>query len=142
LMRTSILQVVTSELAAVVAGLDAADTGGFISAAERLTLLARPGRSQRGPQRSHPLVREFLEARLRSTVGAQAVAELHRRAAHVAAATDWRVAAYHYRKAGDPAAVATTIAKALPEIMGGGQHIAAVEEIDQIPKESQLPVLS
>ena len=142
LMRTSILQVVTSELAAVVAGLDEAETAGFISAAERLTLLARPGRSQRGPQRYHPLVREFLEARLRSTVGAQAVAELHRRAAHAAAATDWRVAAYHYREAGDPGAVATTIAKAIPEIMGGGQHVAAVEEIDQIPKESQLPVLS
>jgi hypothetical protein len=43
LMRTSILQVVTSELAAVVAGLDETETAGFISAAERLTLLARPG---------------------------------------------------------------------------------------------------
>src|SRR6478735_2212094 len=141
LMRTSILQVVTSELAAVVAGLDEAETAGFISAAERLTLLARPGRSQRGPQRYHPLVREFLEARLRSTVGAQAVAELHRRAAHAAAAMDWRVAAYHFREAGNPAAVATTIAKAIPEIMGSGQHVAAVEEIDRIPPDARLPVL-
>ena len=65
LMRTSILQVVTPELAAVVAGLDAADDGAAHGAAERLTLLAGPGRSQRGPQRYHPLVREFLEARLR-----------------------------------------------------------------------------
>ena len=48
LMRTSILQVVTSELAAVVAGLDETDTAAFISAAERLTLLARPGRSNEG----------------------------------------------------------------------------------------------
>ncbi len=141
LMRTSILQIVSPELAAVVAGLDELDTATFISAAERLTLLGRPGRSSRGPQRYHPLVREFLEARLRSTVGPQAVAELHRRAAVAAAATDWRIAAYHYREAGDPGAVATTIARAIPEIMGGGQHSTAAEEIDRIPSEARLPVL-
>ena len=132
-MRTSILQVVSPELAAVVTGLDAVDTARLTAAAERLTLLTRPARTSRGRQRYHPLVREFLEARLRSTVGAEAVAVLHRRAAEAAAATDWRVAAYHYREAGDPSAVATTIAAAIPEIMGSGQHAAAVEEIDRIP---------
>ncbi len=142
LMRTSILQVVTPNLAAVVTGLDALDTARFTAAAERLTLLTRPARSSRGPQRYHPLVREFLEARLRSTVGPDAVAALHRRAAEEAAGTDWRIAAYHYRKAGDPGAVATTIAAAIPEIMGSGQHTAAAEEIDQIPRDVRLPVLS
>ena len=72
----------------------------------------------------------------------EAVAVLHRRAAEAAAAIDWRVAAYHYREAGDLDAVATTIAAAIPEIMGSGQHAAAVEEIDRIPDESRLPVLS
>ena len=137
LMRTSILQVVSPELAAVVTGLDAEDTARLTAAAERLTLLTRPARTSRGRQRYHPLVREFLEARLRSTVGAEAVAVLHRRAAEAAASSDWRVAAYHYRKAGDPAAVATTIASAIPEIMGSGQHATAATEIDRIPEEQQ-----
>ena len=53
------------ELAAVVTGLDAARSPRLTAAAERLTLLSRPSRTSRGPQRYHPLVREFLEARLR-----------------------------------------------------------------------------
>jgi DNA-binding SARP family transcriptional activator len=140
-MRTSILQVVSPELAEVVTGLDAADTAVLTTAAERLTLLTRPSRTPHGPQRYHPLVREFLEARLRATVGMEVVASFHRRAAETAASSDWRVAAYHYRQAGDPRAVATTIAVAIPEIMGSGQHTAAAAEIDRIPSETRPTVL-
>src|SRR3954469_23304378 len=64
LMRTSILQIVTPDMAAVVAGLDAQRVAELSAAAERLTLLSRPSRSAKGPQRYHPLVRQFLEARL------------------------------------------------------------------------------
>ncbi len=70
------------------------------------------------------------------------MAELHRSVAAAAADSDWRVAAYHYRQAGDPDLVAATIASAIPEIMGGGQHQTAIEEIDRIPDEARLPVLS
>ena len=125
LMRTSILQGVTPELAAVVAGLDAADVARLTGAAERLTLLSRLTRTSRGPQRYHPLVREFLEARLRSIAGAEAVAALHRGVADIAARTDWRVAAHHYREAGDHDSVATIVAGAIPEIMGSGQYAVA-----------------
>ena len=142
LMRTSILQVVTADLAGVVTGLDSIDVARLSAAAERLTLLTRPSRTSRLAQRYHPLVREFLEGRLRSMLPAAAIAELHRRVADAAAALDWRVAAYHYRQAGDPQAVATTIAAAIPEIMGSGQHQAAIEEIDQVPEDVRLPVLS
>ncbi len=141
LMRTSILQVVSAELAGVVTGLDPLEVGRLSAAAERLTLLTRPSRTARVAQRYHPLVREFLEARLRSTISTQAVAGLHRVVAEAAAASDWRVAAYHYRHAGDPEAVASTIAAAIPEIMGGGQHQTAIEEIDRIPEEARLPGL-
>ncbi len=123
-------------------GLDPVEVGRLSAAAERLTLLTRPSRTARLAQRYHPLVREFLEARLRSTISAEAVAELHRSVAASAAAFDWRVAAYHYRQAGDPDAVAATIAAAIPEIMGGGQHQTAIEEIDRIPEQARLPVLS
>jgi DNA-binding SARP family transcriptional activator/tetratricopeptide (TPR) repeat protein len=141
LMRTSILQVVSPDLAAVVAGLDAVDVARLGAAAERLTLLTRPSRSSRGPQRYHPLVREFLEARLRSVFGAVAVAALHRDVADAARDLDWRIAAHHYREAGDPRSVASTIAAAIPEIMGSGQHAAAADEIDRMPEEARLPVL-
>ena len=107
-MRTSILQAVSADLAGVVADLDEVDVGRLTAAAERLTLLSRPPRSSRGPRRYHPLVREFLEARLRSSIGGAAVAQLHHRVAEAATDLDWRIAAYHYREAGDPAAVAAT----------------------------------
>ncbi len=111
------------------------------AAAERLTLLSRPSRSGKAPQRYHPLVREFLEARLLTHDRRRPPSpSLHRQAA-VAAALDWRMAAYHFRQAGDAASVASTIAAAIPEIMGGGQHAAAIEEIDRLPDTVRLPVL-
>ncbi len=141
LMRTSILQVVTTEMASVVTGLDADGVTRLGMEAERLTLLSRRTRASRGPQRYHPLVREFLEARLRATLSPAAIADLHRRAAETAALFDWRVAAHHYREAGDLDSVASTIAAAIPEIMGSGQHATATDEIDRVPPESRLPVL-
>ena len=64
-MRTSILQVVTTDMAAVVTDLDEDAVAGMTAAAERLTLLSWPSRVAKS-QRYHPLVREFLEARLRA----------------------------------------------------------------------------
>ena len=118
LMCTSILQVVTPDLAAVATGLESVDVARLTAAAERLTLLSRPSRAARSQQRFHPLVRDFLEARLRATSSDAAVSGLHLRVANAAAGHDWRVAAYHYREAGDHQSVATTIAAAIPEIMG------------------------
>src|SRR3954451_24045489 len=140
LMRTSILQVVTPDMACVVADLDQDGVAAMTSAAERLTLLSRPSRAAKGSQRYHPLVRGFLEARLRAVIGPVGVATLHRRAG-LAASLDWRVAAYHFREAGEFGSVATTIAGAIPEIMGAGQHAAAIEEIDRVPEGSRPPVL-
>lgn len=142
LMRTSILQLVTADLAAVVADLDAAETSRLTQAAERLTLLTRPSRNVIAPQRYHPLVREFLEARLRQSSGDDAVAGMHRRAAESASATDWRVAAHHYREAGDLEDVAAVVAAAIPEIMGSGQYVAADALIDQVPADARPPSLN
>ncbi len=135
LMRTSILQGVTPEFAAIVAGIETAEVARLTGAAERLTLLSRPSRTSRGPQRYHPLVREFLEARLRLTAGLPAVAALHRTIAETAARTDWRSAAHHYREAGDLEAVATVVAAAIPEIMGSGQYAVAIGFVEQVPME-------
>jgi DNA-binding SARP family transcriptional activator len=133
LMRTSILQTLSAELAAVVVDIDATEVTRLTTAAERLTLLTRPTRSSQGLQRYHPLVREFLEARLRLTIGESEVAALHRRTAAAAASIDWRVAAHHYREAGDVELVGSVVASAIPEIMGSGQYVVAAEYMAPIP---------
>jgi DNA-binding SARP family transcriptional activator/tetratricopeptide (TPR) repeat protein len=125
LMETSILQVVTPELAEVVSGRDAADVARLTASAERLTLLSRLSGGPRTHQRYHPLVREFLEARLRSMDGPEVVAALHRRTAAAAAPSDWRVGAHHYREAGDTEAMLGVVASAIPTIMGNGQYALA-----------------
>ena len=125
LMETSILQVVTPELAEVVSGRDAADVARLTTAAERLTLLSRLSGAPRTHQRYHPLVRGFLEARLRSMDGPDNVAALHRQAAIASASTDWKTAAHHYREAGDTEAMLGVVASAIPTIMGNGQYALA-----------------
>ena len=139
LMETSILQVVTPELAEVVTGRDVADVARLTAAAERLTLLSRLSGGPRTHQRYHPLVREFLEARFRSTDGAAAVADLHRRTGAAAATSDWRLAAYHYREAGDTEAVLQVVGDAIPTIMGNGQYALAETFIGSIPAEQRPP---
>jgi DNA-binding SARP family transcriptional activator len=125
LMETSILQVVTPELAEVASGREPEDVARLTATAERLTLLSRLSGGPRTHQRYHPLVREFLEARLRSLDGPEVVAGLHRRTAAAAAPSDWRVGAHHYREAGDIEAMLSVVASAIPTIMGNGQYALA-----------------
>lgn len=134
LMDTSILQVVTPELAEVVSGREAADVARLMAAAERLTLLSRVSGGPRTHQRYHPLVREFLEARFRSMDGAEVVAALHRRTAAAVAATDWRLGAHHYREAQDTEAMLGVVASAIPTIMGNGQYALAEAFVGAIPE--------
>jgi DNA-binding SARP family transcriptional activator len=141
LMRTSILQTVAPSLAAVVTEMDIAEVTRLTAAAERLTLLSRPSRDAVAGRRYHPLVREFLEARLKLTAGESAVVGMHRRAAEAAASTDWRIAAHHYREASDTDCVAAVVASAIPEIMGSGQYAAADDFIERVPPESRAPGL-
>ncbi len=139
LMQTSILQVVTPELAEVASGQDPADVARLMAAAERLTLLSRLSGGPRTHQRYHPLVRGFLEARFRAIDGPDAVAALHRRTAAAAAATDWKVAAHHYREAGDTEAMLGVVAGAIPTIMGNGQYALAEAFIGPISAKDRPP---
>jgi DNA-binding SARP family transcriptional activator len=139
LMDTSILQVVTPELAEIVSGRDASAVARLTTTAERLTLLSRLSGGPRTHQRYHPLVREFLEARFRSIDGEAKVAELHRRTAAAVEASDWRVAAHHYRQAGDTADMLGTISRAIPTIMGNGQYALAESFIGPIAAEDRPP---
>jgi ATP/maltotriose-dependent transcriptional regulator MalT/DNA-binding SARP family transcriptional activator len=139
LMQTSILQVVTPELAEVASGREPADVARLMAAAERLTLLSRLSGGPRTHLRYHPLVRGFLEARFRSMDGPDAVAALHRRTAAAAAASDWKVAAHHYREAGDIEAMLGVVAGAIPIIMGNGQYALAEAFIGPISPHDRPP---
>lgn len=125
LMETSILQLITPELAEIVTGLRKAAFRPFIVEAEQMTLLGRASRSRRAELRYHPLVREFLEGRLRGIDDGATAVSLHRRVAEATAATDWRLSAHHYREAADLDAMGDVIVRALPTIMGDGQYAIA-----------------
>ena len=135
LMRTSILQFVTQPLACIATELDTDAVARLTLTAEQLTLLSRPSRTSRGQLRFHPLVREFLEARLRVLLTPAEVSSIHRRIADEAGGTDWRLAAYHFREAGDMRAVASTITTAIPEIMSSAAYSSASEFIEKTPTE-------
>lgn len=125
LMATSVLQVVTPDLAEVVSRLNQSEAHRMMIAAERLALLARVSGESGHQRRYHPLVREFLTARLESVHGVGHVADLHRAVASSLPVAEWATAAHHYREAGDPDAVLSTIAAAIPAIMANGQYSLA-----------------
>jgi ATP/maltotriose-dependent transcriptional regulator MalT/DNA-binding SARP family transcriptional activator len=121
LMRTSILQVVTPELAGIVSGLPTTEVRRLTTLAERYSLLSRRGSVQRDHLRYHPLVRDFLEDRLeREPGGRDAITVLHRAVAEATEVTDWRTACYHYSVIGDTAAIGRTIDASVEEIIARG----------------------
>ena len=133
LMETSILRVIAPDLVEAATGCDARTVQRLTGAAERLTLLSRPAGSSRGNSRYHPLVREFLEARLIAHDGTLSVADRHRRVAEAAVTSDWRSAAYHFRAAGDTTRMLEVVGDAMPVIMASGQYSVAeafVESVD------------
>lgn len=136
LMETSILQVVTPDLAEIATSLDPSSVARLTVTAERLTLLSRASGTPR-THRYHPLVREFLEARLRSMDGDASVRDRHRQVAVAAATSDWRVAAYHYREAGDIDAMLEVVGDAIPTIMGNGQYALAESFIGSVAPDER-----
>lgn len=127
LMRTSILQRVTPELAQVATGLGATEVQSMVTEAERLGLLGRRPRRRSAEQRYHPLVREFLEDRLRREVGSTGVDELHVTVARWAEPTDWRTAAHHYSAALRRAELQGVLERHLETIVASGAFSVAAE---------------
>ncbi len=75
LTRVSVLVSVDAETGSLVDGRPPAELAPVIAEAETLGLLTRPDRES--PHRFHPLVRDFLVARLREEVGDARVREMH-----------------------------------------------------------------
>ncbi len=140
LMRTSILQVVDPALSEIVAGVPQPDARRLIESAERIGLLSRRGEIARHTVRYHPLVRDFLEDRLRRDIGDDAVADLHRTVARHGESTDWRLAAHHYAAAQDGGDVQRVLRESIGQLLGRGDVDAAHVYLLAFPQEGSDPV--
>src|SRR5436190_321996 len=136
LMRTSILQRVTPELAQVATGLTATEVQSMVTDAERLGMLGRRANRRSPEQRFHPLVREFLEDRLRREIGDAGVEELHVAVAAWAEPSDWQTAAHHYAEAGRWASLKGVLEGNVEMIVASGAFAAASELIALVPGSS------
>src|SRR4029077_13073644 len=121
-MQTSILLVVTQDLASVVTGMNPNQVSTLTTTAERLTLLSRREGRPRAHLRYHPLVQEFLEARLVRDFGVSAVRDLHRRVARYSEVIDWRTSSHHHWMAGDRARAYQIIEVAASDIVAKGEY--------------------
>jgi len=133
LMRTSLLEIVEPRLGSVAAGITPDDTRRSIADGEFLGLFSRTGPGSRDHVRAHPLVRDFLQARLRRSAGADAVIEIHRAVAAAAETTDWRIAGHHYLAAGDLDDARRVLAASIDTILATGAYAAAEELVTALP---------
>ena len=126
----------TPELAQVATGLAAVEVQSLILESERLGLLGRRPNRRLTAQRYHPLVREFLEDRLRREVGPKGIEELHIRVARWAESTDWRTAAHHYSSAQLWPDLQRVLDTHVETIVASGAFSAAAEFTRQLPVET------
>jgi LuxR family maltose regulon positive regulatory protein len=127
LMRTSLLETVDLVLGPVAAEVDEAAARAFIEDGERHGLFSRGGPRARHVVRAHPLVRDFLQARVARAVGEEQVRTIHLRVARAAEAVDWRVAALHYLAGNDQTSVAQVLTGAIDRILASGSYALAHE---------------
>ena len=132
LVRTSILEEIEPETAAVASGASSAQCRDYLAGAVRLGLVSRSG-ERKSTWRAHHLVREFLLSHLEAEFGEAGIAEMHRRVAAVMEPRSWRLAARHWSAARDAADVRRVVSAATPSIIGTGDLAAAEELIDLYP---------
>jgi DNA-binding SARP family transcriptional activator/tetratricopeptide (TPR) repeat protein len=133
LMRTSVLETIDLALGPVAAEVSSTAASELIDEGERLGLFGRRGPQTRHQVRAHPLVREFLQARLLRSVGSEGVAEIHRRTARAAEPIDWRLAGHHYLAAGDHEDVRRVLVSSIETVLALGSYAAAEELAESVP---------
>ena len=139
LMCSAVLEDVTPDTAAAAAAISVDEAAEYIGECARLGLLSRPTvRSAQAGSKYHPLVREFLIARLMRDGGAATVQEVHRRVARLGEASDWRLATHHHAEAGDAPSVHRTLVSATRSIMAAGDYAYAEALMRRFPVEDDL----
>jgi DNA-binding SARP family transcriptional activator len=138
LMRTSLLETVDLALGPVAAGVSEAEARRLIEEGERHGLLGKGGPNTRHQVRAHPLVRDFLQARLTRTIGPDGLRTIHRDVAKAAEPLDWRVSGTHHLAAGEPDEARRVVAGAIEQILGTGAY-AAAQELTSLLGDTALP---
>jgi ATP/maltotriose-dependent transcriptional regulator MalT/DNA-binding SARP family transcriptional activator len=138
LMRSSLLETVDLPLGTVAAGVAEADAARWIDEGERLGLLGKGGPNTRHVARAHPLVRDFLQARLERAIGVDQVRDIHHRIAAAAERIDWQTAARHHLAAGDADSAERVLTGAVESILATGAYAAAEALASGLPS-GELP---
>lgn len=133
LMRTSLLESVDLVLGPAAAGVSVHEARSFIEQAERRGLLGKGGVSGAPAARAHPLVRDFLQARLNRAVGDDGKRAIHTAIAQAADRKDWRAASQHYLAAGDVARARRVLAASIETVVGTGAFAAADDVMAALP---------
>jgi len=134
LMRTSLLDIVEPLLGSVAAETSPDETRAAIAEGELIGLLSRTGPQIRDRVRAHPLVRDFLQARLLRSSGAEEVVAIHRAVARAAEETDWRIAGHHYVAAGDLEEGRRVLDNSIELILASGAYTAAEVLATSLPQ--------
>src|SRR5438093_1752173 len=127
LMRTSLLETVDLKLGPVAAGISEEETRAMIEEGERHGLFGRGGPSTSDVARTHPLVRDFLQARLARSLGGTGVRDINARIGRAAEQFNWHIAARHYLAADREDEVERVLAGALDQILATGAYEVAQE---------------
>jgi ATP/maltotriose-dependent transcriptional regulator MalT/DNA-binding SARP family transcriptional activator len=138
LMRVALLEEIDPETAAVAAGVSCPEARRLLRRAERLGLLSK-GIGAVASWGLHPLVREFLLARLEAELGQAEIIDLHRGLASSLEPQSWRLAAHHWAAAGDADQVRRIVCTAVPTIIGTGDFAAAEDLIACFPDPDPNP---
>jgi LuxR family maltose regulon positive regulatory protein len=133
LMRTSLLENVDLVLGPIAAGVSVDEARAFIEQAERQGLLGRGGQSGGSAARAHPLVRDFLGARLHRLIGQGGLNKVHLAIAQAADGNDWRVASHHYLAAGDERSARRVLAASIETVVATGAYAAADDVMAALP---------
>ena len=140
LMRTALLIDVDIEPAMIAAGVDRGKAQERITEAERLGLLSvGRGRAGRSGGQYHPLVREFLAARLTREIGEEETRAVHRRVAAASEETNWRRAVHHYAEANDAEDLQRVLVSATRSIMASGDYSYAESYISRSASAEETP---
>jgi len=129
LIRSSALRSITIGSALALYPDDGNSAKAAIHRAEYLGLLSRREIDQETAWRFHPLLRDFLRARLETELDDTERRALHTSLAEYFDGRDWREAAHNYSILGNRAAVRRVIDSSLHLVLGRGEYLAARELI-------------
>jgi DNA-binding SARP family transcriptional activator len=130
LMKVSVLETVDPRLVASAAEVESTAAADYLASAERIGVLGRRGRNADAVRGFHPLVRDFLRARLAREAGEANVAAAHLRIARASEGVDWTTACFHYAAAGRPDEIHRVLRESLRFIIGTGQFQLATAYLD------------